>query len=133
MVCPLCGERKAKRACPGVSQLICAVCCGTKRLVEINCPADCVYLTTAKAHPPAVEQRQQEQDRALLLPLLGGMTERQVRVFLMIAALIARHKGDAFHKMFDEDVALAAEALAATLETSARGIVYEHRAATIPA
>jgi hypothetical protein len=80
-----------------------------------------------------VEQRQLEHDRALLLPLLGGMSERQARVFLMLAALIARHQGDALHKLLDEDVALAAEALASTLETSVRGIVYEHRAATLPA
>jgi hypothetical protein len=133
MVCPLCGERKAKRACPALNKLICAVCCGTKRLVEINCPADCIYLTTAKAHPPAVVQRQLEHDRALLLPLLGGMSERQARVFLMLAALIARHQGEAFQTLRDEDITLATEALAATLETSARGIVYEHRAATIPA
>src|SRR5438552_10625665 len=127
MVCPVCSERKAKRACPALNQHICAVCCGTKRLVEINCPADCIYLTTAKAHPPAVVQRQLEHDRALLLPLLGGMSERQARVFLMLAAVIARHQGDPFRKLIDEDIALAAEALAATLETSARGIVYEHR------
>jgi hypothetical protein len=133
MVCPLCGERKAKRACPALNKVICAVCCGTKRLVEINCPADCIYLTTAKAHPPAVVQRQLEHDRALLLPLLGGMSERQARVFLMLAALIARHQGEAFQTLRDEDITLASEALAATLETSARGIVYEHRAATIPA
>jgi hypothetical protein len=133
MVCPLCGERKAKRACPALNQLICAVCCGTKRLVEINCPADCIYLTTAKAHPPAVVQRQLEHDRALLLPLLGGMSERQARVFLMFAALIARYQGEAFQKLQDEDIALATEALAATLETSVKGIVYEHRAATVPA
>ena len=78
-------------------------------------------------------QRQLEHDRALLLPLLGGMSERQARVFLMFAALIARHQGEAFQKLRDEDITLAAEALAATLETSARGIVYEHRAATVPA
>ena len=132
MVCPLCGERKAKRACPALNKLICAVCCGTKRLVEINCPSDCVYLTTAKAHPPAVVQRQLEHDRALLLPLLGGMSERQARVFLMLAALVARHQGETFQPLKDEDITLAAEALASTLETSMRGIVYEHRAATLP-
>jgi hypothetical protein len=133
MVCPLCGHRKAKRACPALNRLICSVCCGTKRLVEINCPADCVYLTTAQVHPPAVVQRQQEQDRALLLPFLGGLSERQARVFLALAAPISRHQGEAFQKLVDEDIALAAEALAATLETSVRGIVYEHRAATLSA
>ena len=133
MLCPICGRRKAKRACPALKQHICAVCCGTKRLVEINCPADCIYLTTAKAHPPAVVQRQQEHDRALLLPLIGGLSERQARLFLMLATLIARHQGEAFQKLTDDDIVLAAEALAATLETSVRGIVYEQRAATLPA
>jgi hypothetical protein len=133
MVCPLCGQRKAKRTCPALDRLICAVCCGTKRQVEIRCPSDCVYLTTALAHPPAVVQRQQERDRALLLPSLSGLSERQARLFLMLAALISRHEGDGFQKLVDEDIALAAEAMAATLETSVRGIVYEHRAATLPA
>ena len=78
-------------------------------------------------------QRQQEHDRALLLPVLAGLSERQGRVFLMFAAVIARHQGEAFQKLVDEDIALAAEALASTLETSVRGIVYERRAATLPA
>jgi hypothetical protein len=133
MVCPLCRQRKAKRACPGIGQQICAVCCGTKRLVEINCPADCVYLTSARTHPPAVVQRQQEHDRAHLLPLLAGLSERQARLFLMLAALISRHQAEALQKLLDEDIAQAAEAHAATLETSGRGIVYEHRAASQPA
>jgi hypothetical protein len=51
----------------------------------------------------------------------------------MFAAVIARHPGEAFQKLIDADIALAAEALAATLETSVRGIVYERRAATLPA
>ena len=133
MVCPLCGQRKAKRACPAVGQRICAVCCGTKRLVELNCPADCVYLTTARTHPPAVVQRQQEQDRAHLLPLLAGLSERQARLFLMFGSLISRHQSTALQKLLDEDIGEAAEAHAATLETAARGIVYEHRPSSAPA
>jgi hypothetical protein len=133
MVCPLCGQRKAKRGCPAVGQQICAVCCGTKRLVEINCPADCVYLTTARTHPPAVIQRQQELDRAQLLRWLAGLSERQARLFLMLGALISRHQGDALRKLIDEDIGQAAEAHAATLETAARGIVYEHRPSSVPA
>jgi hypothetical protein len=133
MVCPQCGQRKAKRACPALGQQICAVCCGTKRLVEINCPADCVYLTAARSHPPAVVQRQPERDRAQLLPLLAGLSERQARLFLMLGTLISRHQGEALQTLVDEDIAQATEALAATLETARRGIVYEHRPSTVPA
>lgn len=133
MLCPLCGERKAKRACPALNRPICAVCCGTKRLVEINCPTGCTYLTTARRHPPAVVQRRQEHDRAHLLPLLQGLSERQARLFLMLAAFVSRHQGQALQKLVDEDIGQAAGALAATLETAGRGILYEHRTASLPA
>jgi hypothetical protein len=135
VLCSLCSERKAKRACPALNRHICAVCCGTKRLVEINCPTGCTYLTTARSHPPAVVQRQQEYDRAHLLPLLQGLSERQARLFLTLAALISRHQGEALalQKLVDEDIGQAAEALAATLETAGRGIVYERRTASLPA
>ena len=133
MVCPLCNHRKAKRFCPAKGAQICAVCCGTKRLVEINCPADCVYLSSARSHPPAIIQRQMEYDRALMLPLLQGFSERQARIFLMTAALVSRHQSEPLQKLVDSDVAQAAEALAATLETAGRGIVYEHQPASLPA
>ncbi|HKY23398.1 MAG TPA: hypothetical protein VJM31_19430 [Vicinamibacterales bacterium] len=133
MPCPVCNLRKAKRACPAIGKSICAVCCGTKRLVEINCPADCGYLASSRAHPPAIVQRQQEMDRAMVLPLLQGLSERQARVFLMLAATTARHQGEMLQKLVDEDIAHAAGALAATLETAGRGIVYEHQPASLPA
>lgn len=133
MVCPCCNQRKAKRACPALGQQICTVCCGTKRLVEIACPADCMYLASARSHPPAVEQRQQEHDRARLLPLLQGLSERQASILLMLTAQISRHQGESFQKIVDGDIAQAVEALAATLETAGRGIVYEHQPASLPA
>ena len=43
-VCPPCGARRARRGCPALADQICAVCCGTKRLVQIECPADCAWL-----------------------------------------------------------------------------------------
>jgi hypothetical protein len=133
MICPVCNQRKAKRACPALGQQICAVCCGTKRIVEISCPSDCGYLTTARTHPPAVLQRQQELDRSMLLPLLQGLSERQARVFLMLAALTSRHQPEALHKVVDEDIAQATGALASTLETAAKGIVYEHQPTSLVA
>jgi hypothetical protein len=133
MLCLLCNQRKGKRACPALGGQICAVCCGTKRLVEVQCPSDCGYLATSRAHPPAVVQRQQDVDRGILLPLLQGLSERQARLFLMLAAVVARHESDLLQKLVDEDIAQAAGALAATLETASRGIVYDHQPASLPA
>lgn len=133
MLCPVCNQRKAKRACPALGQQICAVCCGTKRLVEINCPADCGYLNVARTHPPAVVQRQLEVDRAMMLPLLQGLSDRQARLFLMLANVASRYQPDTLQKLVDDDIAQAAGALASTLETSAKGIVYEHQPASLVA
>jgi hypothetical protein len=133
MMCPLCNQRKAKRFCPAKATQICAVCCGTKRIVEIPCPADCPYLATARHHPPAVVQRRADSDRAMLLPLLQGFSERQARLFLLLASVVSRHQPEGFQKLFDADVAQAAEALAATIETAGRGIVYERQPASLVA
>jgi hypothetical protein len=109
-------------------QTICAVCCGTKRLTEIQCPDDCVYLTSAREHPAAVVKRQQEHDVAILFPTIEGLTERQYQLFFLFQSLIARHTPEGFARLIDDDVAEAAGAVAATLETAARGVIYEHTA-----
>src|SRR5918994_13359 len=95
--------------------------------------AHCAYLSGARTHPPAVIQRQQEMDRAMLLPVLQGLSERQARLFLMLAAVTSRHQPDVLQKLVDEDIAQAAGALASTLETSAKGIVYEHQPTSLVA
>ena len=134
MVCPVCNSRKAKRACPALGQQICAVCCGTKRLVEIACPPDCGYLSAARTHPPAVIQRQLEIDRSMMLPLLQGLSERQARLFLMLvradrAAQDRRTSASSLTRTSRR----RAGALASTLETAGRGIVYEHQPASLVA
>ena len=126
MPCPSCGQRKARRACPAVGANICTVCCGTKRLVDIQCPPDCGYLASAREHPAAVVRRQQERDVAHLLPTIRHLTERQYQLFFLFHTLIARHAPQGFSRIVDADVAEAAAALAATLETAARGVIYEH-------
>jgi hypothetical protein len=133
MKCPLCHARPAKRACPGVNREICAVCCGTKRLVEIACPADCPYLASARSHPPAVVQRQQERDLHFLLPRISDLSDTQYQLFLFVQAMVLRHAREAMPGPRDVDVADAAATVAATLETAGKGIIYEHQAASIPA
>lgn len=126
-MCPLCGRRRAKRACPALGHAICPVCCGTKRRSEIPCPDDCVYLRTSQSHPPAAVQRQRERDLQFLLPLLQGLSESQQRATLLLQDFLRHQRPDA-PALGDDDVAQASRALAETYETASRGIIYEHAA-----
>jgi hypothetical protein len=128
-----CGKRRAKRACPALGHEICAVCCGTKRLVEIRCPPDCGYLTSARVHPPATLQRQHESDIRFLAPLVHQLSESQHHIFVLLQVVVRKHAAMTLPSINDQDVADAAGALAATLESAGRGIIYEHRPASLPA
>src|SRR5216117_1171423 len=49
-ICPLSSDRHGKRYCPVMAEQICAVCCGTKREVEIDCPSSCSYLKASRSY-----------------------------------------------------------------------------------
>lgn len=133
MACPLCGTRRARRACPALGQQICAGCCGAKRLTEIACPTDCPYLTTAREHPSAAIVRQHERDVVLFVQFLRDLNERQSQLLLMIATFLIRYRPPGLHRVIDDDVEDAVEAMAATFETASRGVIYEHRPASLQA
>jgi hypothetical protein len=65
-------------------------------------------------------------DVAILLPTIRELTERQYQLFFLFQTAIARHTPEGFARLNDDDVAGAAAALAATFETAARGVIYEH-------
>jgi hypothetical protein len=109
------------------------MCCATKRLVEIDCPEDCPHLIAAREHPAAQVKRQQERDVAFLFPSIRHLNERQHQLFFLFHTAIARHTPQGFTRLVDEDIEQAAGAVAATLETSARGVIYEHAPASLPA
>jgi hypothetical protein len=131
--CPLCGQRKARRSCPALGQEICSVCCGTKRGAEIACPPGCGYLAASREHPPATVRRQQERDAATLLPTIRHLTERQYQLYFLFQGTIGRHRPEGLARLLDADVAEATAAVAATLETAARGVIYEHSPSSLPA
>ena len=109
------------------------MCCGTKRLVQIHCPPDCTWLASAREHPPAVQVRQQQRDLGLLVQFMRDFNERQSQLFFLIHTFLARYEPSELQSLMDDDVAETAAALAATFETSARGVIYEHRPASFPA
>jgi hypothetical protein len=133
MHCLLCESRPARRACPGVRQDICAVCCGTKRLTEIRCPDTCAYLANARVHPAAITRKQQDRDIGALVPALQVLSEPQQQLLLLTLTLVDRFKGEGFDEVLDKDVSAAISSLAATYETEAKGLIYEHRADSMPA
>jgi hypothetical protein len=118
-----------------VNQQICAICCGTKRLVEIRCPESCPYLASAREHPPAIEQRERTRDSGVLAAAMQELAnERQRDVFVLLMGLLRRQVADdPLRRPTDADVADAAAALASTLETASRGIIYEQQPATLAA
>ncbi|MPZ17768.1 MAG: hypothetical protein GEV06_07645 [Luteitalea sp.] len=133
MVCPLCRARKSRRSCPALGQQICPLCCGTKRRVEIACPETCGWLRAAETHPAAVEQRRRERDLEAAAPLGEARSREQRLILTAVLDATTRYADAAVPHLTDRDVAEAAEALAATYETSARGIIYDHQPASLPA
>jgi hypothetical protein len=110
--------------------MICAVCCGTKRLTEIPCPSDCTYLVSARDHPPAVVVRQQQRDLGVVVRLMQDLTEPQRELLLLIGAFVVDYRPSGLQTLIDDDVLDASRALASTFETAARGVIYEHPAAS---
>ena len=125
--CPKCNRRRARRTCPALGEMICTVCCGTKRVTEINSPEDCSYLITSHSHPPAALQKQRTRDLNFLLPLLQGMTEQQQSLMIFIQGCLRRDRPDEI-AMTDSDIEQSVRAVAETYETASRGIIYEHSA-----
>jgi hypothetical protein len=109
------------------------MCCATKRQVEISCPPDCPYLSSARAHPAAAVQRRRERDVRFLLPLIRDLRDTQYRLLLAFQATILKHARSALPSPNDQDVRDAAGTLASTLETARKGIIYEHQTASLPA
>lgn len=130
MTCSLCGQRRAKRACPALGERICTFCCATKRLVEVRCPAGCVHLVAGREHPAAAVKRQHEADLRALMAKVGRLSEGQMQVFFFIQSYFLRPSLAGAASPVDADVADAAGALAATFETASRGLIFEHPART---
>ena len=77
--------------------------------------------------------RQQQRDLGLLVQFMRDFNERQSQLFFLITTFLARYQPGDLQSLVDDDVVEAAAALAATFETSSRGVIYEHRPASLPA
>jgi hypothetical protein len=133
VICPLCKKRPAKRACPALRHDICTVCCATKRLAEIHCTEDCRYLESAQRHPAAVVKRQIDADVTVLMDTIGPLSEHQLQLFFLLQSIVLSYKPESVARLTDADVALAAGALAGSLETASKGLIFEESTGSVVA
>jgi hypothetical protein len=65
--------------------------------------------------------------------MIHGLPQASFDLLLALQEAIRRYQPGAVPALVDDDVRDAAGALASTLETSAKGIIYEHQPASLPA
>jgi hypothetical protein len=80
-----------------------------------------------------VVQRQQERDARFLLPFIDGLGRRQYQLFFVVQGTFHRLAESGEMPVNDDVVLDTARALAATYDTASKGIIYEHRPASLPA
>ena len=69
----------------------------------------------------------------MFVRFVRDLNQRQSQLFFLIGMFLGRYEPLALRPLVDQDVAEATAALAATFETSSRGVIYEHRPASRPA
>ncbi len=127
MKCLVCGLRKGKRVCPAKSGLICAQCCGQKRVIEIACPSDCPHLTTGQSYHQIkqyVSLLLREENPARSRSFYETLNEWGHVIGEMERAIVSYSAG--VRSLRDGDVAQAVEAVRKTRESEERGFFFEH-------
>jgi hypothetical protein len=125
MTCPLCRRRKGRRACPALGASICSLCCGTKRRVEIQCPADCVFLTGSHAQHWEGRETERRRDARRMGPHIAEMSEQQQLVFVRV--MVALHRLAAEAPGMDDRIVLdVVSTLRKTQDTRSHGLIYDH-------
>jgi hypothetical protein len=125
MKCILCNQRKGKRSCPAKGALICAQCCGEKRILEIECPETCEYLKVGRSHEAHTQRM-----RHLYTADPAKMDKRR-KVFSQFEDFIARmelflaDERRSSRDLADKDVAEAMDLILEAMRTEEKGIIYE--------
>lgn len=123
VICKICGERRARRACPAVHADICTICCGTEREVSLTCPLECEYLQEAHRHEkplPVVESEISHPDIPVSEELIQNHEELLLFCIYALVQASLRTAGAT-----DADLMSALAALIQTRRTLESGLVYE--------
>jgi hypothetical protein len=78
-------------------------------------------------------KRQLDADVTRLMATIGRLSEQQLQLFFLLQSMVLSHKPEGLAKLTDADVALAAGALAQSLETASKGVIFDAATSSIPA
>ena len=126
MKCTVCNKRKAKRPCPALGRdgIICPLCCGEKRVLELDCPETCEYLKAGREHESAeFSKRLRSQDPAEQEKSRRILAENQ-DVVAHLEYTIAQQRLSS-RDLTDRDVSKAVSILLDAYRTEDKGILYE--------
>ncbi len=128
MKCILCAQRKGKRYCPAKADMICPTCCGLKRVVEINCPPDCQYLSSGIEFHARATWHKLNRRMDPLKQVKYNRTMKEHRAFLseLEFQIAEEYKSDRTLK--DKDLSNGLSLLTKSYETEEKGIIYRFQA-----
>jgi hypothetical protein len=133
MKCSLCNQRKGKRSCPARQLMLCAQCCGEKRVLEIDCPESCEFLKIGRTHEAnQVGARHYRADNPLEQAKRSRILTAFEPVIVDVQTAIAEERR-ACRDLVDADVAEALDCLLKTLRTEDHGVIYETTSANLRA
>ncbi len=123
MKCVSCEQRKGKRQCPAKRSLICAQCCGEKRVLEIECPEGCEFLKMGRVkeskrharHFMTTDPAQAQKRRRLI----GELREFYGRIEIFLA-----EERRSSRSLRDSDLIEALDLVLDSLRTEERGIIF---------
>src|SRR5436190_12217363 len=121
--CPLCSERSAKRFCPAKQTMICTMCCGTKREVEIDCPGSCVHLKAGRSYES--ERKQLDSELIARVKVFNQRFLNEYGPFLELLGRAVAEERLASPWLLDADAMEVYKALNTTMKTLSGGIYYE--------
>jgi len=106
--------------------MICAQCCGEKRILEINCPESCQYLQVGRSHEVQLESARHLRTSD---PMKQKMRVRVLSRFEPVVGhleYVLAEERRASRDLTDSEAAEALGLLLQTYRTEEKGIFYEH-------
>ena len=64
---------------------------------------------------------------------IGRLSEQQLQLFFLLQSMVLSYKPEGLSRLTDADVGIATGALAQSLETSSRGVIFEEALTSVPA